>query len=172
MASTPASAGGTDRDLAAPQFCRNCCVITFILLYLYWASFQTKQFTKQPRVDSPTEFEFGQQRLLRVRICTMRAAVSRLLWKPYAVALPVEIWLILVPSNPDLRKTIDVLTVSMPQKLKLNQRLEFKTWRFTGTLTPTHHISEDIHWIATNNIAVLEPHILLVKACIRQKIMK
>jgi hypothetical protein len=59
----------------------------------------------------------------------------------------------------------------MPQKLKLNQRREFKTWRFTGTLTPTHHINEDIHWIATNNIAVLEPHIQLVKACIRQKIM-
>jgi len=86
-----ASAGAADRDLAAPQF---CSVITFILLYRYWASIQTKRFTKQPRVDtvesvdSPTEFEFG-QRLLRVRICTMRAAVSRLLWKPYAVALPV-----------------------------------------------------------------------------------
>ncbi len=27
------SAGAANRDLAVPQFCRNCCAITFILLY-------------------------------------------------------------------------------------------------------------------------------------------
>jgi hypothetical protein len=59
----------------------------------------------------------------------------------------------------------------MAHKLKSNQRGEYKTWRFTSTLTPTDQINEDIHWIATNNIAAVDPHILLVKACIRQKVM-
>ena len=59
----------------------------------------------------------------------------------------------------------------MAHKLKLNQRGEYKTWRVTSTLTPTDQINADIHWIATNNIAAVDPHILLVKACIRQKIM-
>ena len=59
----------------------------------------------------------------------------------------------------------------MPQKLKLNQRGEFKTWSFASTLTPTHQMNAEIHWTATNNIAVVEPHILSVKACIPPKIM-
>ena len=71
--------------------------------------------------------------------------------------------------NPDLQETKTVLTVSMAQKLKLNQR-EYKTWLFTSTLTPTHQINVVIPWITTTNIAVVDPHILLVKACIRRKL--
>ena len=59
----------------------------------------------------------------------------------------------------------------MAQKLKLNQRGEYKTWLFTSTLTPTHQKYAVIPWIANNNIAEVGPHILLVKACIRQKVM-
>jgi hypothetical protein len=103
----------------------------------------------------------------------MRAAVSRLLWKPYAIAfnaLPVVMAYLCRPILI-FGKLLTFLLFQCSKKLKLNKRGEFKTWRFTGTLKPTHHINEDIHWIAANNIAVLEPDILLVKACIRQKIM-
>jgi hypothetical protein len=44
------------------------------------------------------------------------------------------------------------------------------TWHFTSVLTPTHQIHEDVSWITTNNIVVVQPHILLVKACIKEKV--
>ncbi len=43
-----ASAGGTDRDLAATQFLGNCVAKTLIFLYRCWTSIQKKRFTKQP----------------------------------------------------------------------------------------------------------------------------
>jgi hypothetical protein len=45
------------------------------------------------------------------------------------------------------------------------------TWHFTSVLTPTHQIHADVSWIAANNIVVAQPDILLVKACIREKII-
>ena len=74
-----------------------------------------------------------------------------------------------MPCNPDLQETNTVLTVSMAQKLKLNQRGEYKTWLFTSTLTPTHQINAVIPWIATKNIAVVDPNIMLVKAAVSGK---
>jgi hypothetical protein len=45
------------------------------------------------------------------------------------------------------------------------------TWHFSRVLTPTHQIHADVSWIATHNIVVEQPHILLVKACIKKKVI-
>jgi hypothetical protein len=66
------------------------------------------------------------------------------------------------------------LIVSMLQKgniPKSNQRGEYKTWHFTSVLTPTHEIHADINWLATNKKIVVDAQYLLVKACIKAKVM-
>ncbi len=42
---------------------------------------------------------------------------------------------------------------------------------FTSMLTPTHEIHADINWLASNKIIVADAQNLLVKACIRAKVL-
>ncbi len=53
----------------------------------------------------------------------------------------------------------------------MNQHGEFKTWHFTSVLTTTHKIHADMIWLATNKIIVADAQNLLVKACIKAKVM-
>ncbi len=50
-------------------------------------------------------------------------------------------------------------------------RARYKTWHFTSVLTPTDQIRADINRIVTNNTNVAHSHILLVKACIKEKVI-
>ncbi len=52
----------------------------------------------------------------------------------------------------------------------MNERARHNTWHFTSVLIPTDQIRADINWIVTYNINVAHPHILLVKACIKEKV--
>ena len=62
------STSRTDRDLAGPQFPRNCGTKTFILFWGFLGGFPTKRFAKRPRrfffvglfevKDSRSRFEF------------------------------------------------------------------------------------------------------------------
>ena len=57
---------------------------------------------------------------------------------------------------------------------ELNPRSRYKTWHFTSGLEPTLAIRGDIDWIATGNVDHAtnnQQHILLVKACITEKVM-
>ena len=57
---------------------------------------------------------------------------------------------------------------------EFNPRGRYKTWCFTSVLEPTLAIREDIDWIATRNLDHAtnnQQHILLVKACITEKVM-
>lgn len=57
---------------------------------------------------------------------------------------------------------------------ELNPRNRYKTWHFTSGLEPTLAIRGDIDWIATRNLDHAtnnQQHILLVKACITEKVM-
>jgi hypothetical protein len=60
----------------------------------------------------------------------------------------------------------------VPTKLNLlNERGRYKTWHFTSVLTPTEQIRGDLNWIVTHNTNVAHPHISLVKACIKEKVI-
>ena len=54
---------------------------------------------------------------------------------------------------------------------KLNQRGRCKTWHFTSVLAPTPQIHEDLNCIASTNPNVGQPHICLVKALIKTKVL-
>ena len=57
---------------------------------------------------------------------------------------------------------------------EFNRRAMYKTWHFTSVLEPTLAIREDINWIAIRNLDLAtnnQQHILLVKACITEKVI-
>ena len=54
---------------------------------------------------------------------------------------------------------------------EFNRRAMFKTWHFTSGLEPTLAIRGDIDCIATDHATNNQQHILLVKACITEKVM-
>ena len=52
-----------------------------------------------------------------------------------------------------------------------NQRERYRTWNFTSELAPDHQIRADIDYIATSNSDAAHPHISLVKAYIKGKVL-
>ena len=55
---------------------------------------------------------------------------------------------------------------------KLNERAaRYMTWNFTSVLMPMDQVRADINRIVTNDTNVAHSHLLLVKACIKEKVI-